>query len=92
MGEMQKVYEPKEVEQGWDEYWDKIQLYSTDNTKITSKHQKFVMMIPPPNVTGTLHLGHALTCAIEDTLTRWHRMQGHQTLWLPGVDHAGISC
>ena len=49
-------------------------------------------MIPPPNVTGSLHLGHALTSSIEDTLARWHRMLGHETLWLPGVDHAGISC
>lgn len=48
-------------------------------------------MIPPPNVTGSLHLGHALTGAIEDTLSRWNRMQGKSTLWLPGVDHAGIA-
>ncbi len=47
--------------------------------------------MPPPNVTGTLHLGHALMCAVEDTLTRWHRMLGHETLWCPGFDHAGIA-
>lgn len=47
--------------------------------------------MPPPNVTGTLHLGHALMCAIEDTLTRWHRMSGRETLWCPGFDHAGIA-
>ncbi len=48
-------------------------------------------MIPPPNVTGSLHLGHALTAAIEDTLTRWHRMKGDVTLYVPGTDHAGIA-
>jgi len=52
---------------------------------------KFVMVIPPPNVTGSLHLGHALTAAVEDTLTRWHRMLGHATLYVPGTDHAGIA-
>merc|ERR1711871_1841944 len=57
----------------------------------TKDSKKFVMVIPPPNVTGTLHLGHALTCAIEDALTRWHRMCGDVTLWLPGTDHAGIA-
>ncbi|KAF4712861.1 hypothetical protein FOZ63_003288, partial [Perkinsus olseni] len=49
------------------------------------------MCLPPPNVTGTLHLGHALMCCIEDSMTRWHRMMGHQTLWIPGTDHAGIA-
>lgn len=49
------------------------------------------MAMPPPNVTGTLHLGHALMCSVEDTLTRWHRMLGHETLWCPGFDHAGIA-
>ena len=49
------------------------------------------MVIPPPNVTDSLHLGHALTNAIQDTLTRWHRMSGKVTLWVPGVDHAGIA-
>ena len=49
------------------------------------------MVIPPPNVTGALHLGHALMLSIEDAITRWKRMQGYETLWLPGVDHAGIA-
>ena len=51
----------------------------------------FVIIMPPPNVTGELHLGHALTASIEDILTRWHRMMGDPTLWLPGKDHAGIA-
>lgn len=49
------------------------------------------MVIPPPNVTGNLHLGHALTNAIEDAVTRWHRMRGEVTVWVPGCDHAGIA-
>ena len=53
--------------------------------------KKFVMVIPPPNVTGALHLGHALMLAIEDAISRWKRMKGYETLWLPGVDHAGIA-
>ena len=52
---------------------------------------KFVMLLPPPNVTGSLHLGHALLLSIEDTITRWKRMQGYVTLFIPGMDHAGIS-
>ena len=51
----------------------------------------FSMVIPPPNVTGKLHLGHALTDAVEESLTRWHRMRGKMTLWNPGCDHAGIA-
>lgn len=49
------------------------------------------MLLPPPNVTGKLHIGHALTVAIQDTLVRWHRMMGEPTQWIPGVDHAGIA-
>lgn len=56
--------------------------------KVSTKGQ-FVMVIPPPNVTGSLHLGHALTNAIEDAITRWHRMKGKTVLWVPGCDHAG---
>ena len=52
---------------------------------------QFVMVIPPPNVTGSLHLGHALTNSIEDAITRWHRMKGKTALWVPGCDHAGIA-
>lgn len=49
------------------------------------------MILPPPNVTGALHLGHALTITIQDALARWHRMQGHDVRWIPGLDHAGIA-
>ena len=56
-----------------------------------SDKNKFIMVIPPPNVTGSLHLGHAITTAIEDALTRWSRQCGKYTLWVPGTDHAGIA-
>uniref|UniRef100_A0A182UYH9 Valine--tRNA ligase n=1 Tax=Anopheles merus TaxID=30066 RepID=A0A182UYH9_ANOME len=59
--------------------------------KLNNPKGQFVMVIPPPNVTGSLHLGHALTNAIEDAITRWHRMKGRTTLWVPGCDHAGIA-
>ncbi|KFD54850.1 hypothetical protein M514_04284 [Trichuris suis] len=65
---------------------------ATDKSSVEhSSNEKFVIVIPPPNVTGTLHLGHALANSIEDCLTRWHRMKGHITLWNPGCDHAGIA-
>jgi len=58
---------------------------------ISKKKKPFTMVIPPPNVTGALHLGHALMLSIEDTIVRWKRMSGYEVLWLPGVDHAGIA-
>jgi len=67
--------------------------YSCDPVKCAAapESEKFIMVIPPPNVTGTLHIGHALTCSIEDVLARWHRMSGHHVMWVPGTDHAGIA-
>jgi len=90
---MSKEYDPVAVEAAWTAWWEKRAFFTPDpkQAKNTSESHKFVMVIPPPNVTGTLHLGHALTSSIEDALTRWHRMLGHQTLWLPGTDHAGIA-
>jgi len=90
---MANAYDPKAVESAWYSWWKK-QGYFTPSAKdaVDRPHtEKFTMVIPPPNVTGSLHLGHALTNSIEDALARWHRMQGHITMWLPGVDHAGIS-
>ena len=91
---MASEYLPKQVEDGWQAWWEKKKFYHADAQKVIDNPdaKKFVMMIPPPNVTGALHLGHALMLSIEDCLTRWRRMSGHETLWLPGVDHAGISC
>jgi len=89
---MAEAYHPAAVEAAWQSWWETKGYYTCSPTAITSPEQKkFVMVIPPPNVTGSLHLGHALTAAVEDTLTRWHRMLGHPTLYIPGTDHAGIA-
>jgi valyl-tRNA synthetase len=88
------AYQPAAVEAAWQDWWEAAGYYQGNPehamTK-TSQEEKFIMVIPPPNVTGSLHLGHALTAAVEDTLTRWHRMKGHATLYVPGTDHAGIA-
>ena len=86
-------YQPEYVESAWQDWWEKSGFYAPNVEEALAKGQedKFVMVIPPPNVTGSLHLGHALTTAVEDTLTRWHRMKGKITLWVPGTDHAGIA-
>jgi len=90
---MQEAYHPSAVEAAWQDWWEASDFYSCDPkfAEGKPKEEKFVMVIPPPNVTGSLHLGHALTAAVEDTLTRWHRMKGHATLYVPGTDHAGIA-
>ncbi len=86
--EMPKAYEPGKVEQKWYQLWlDKGYF----QPKIDPEKKPFVIIMPPPNVTGELHLGHALTATLEDIMARWHRMMGEPTLWLPGVDHAGIA-
>ncbi|MCL6567886.1 MAG: class I tRNA ligase family protein [Meiothermus silvanus] len=86
--EMPPAYDPRAVEQRLYELWESGGYFqaSTDPGK-----PAFTIIMPPPNVTGELHLGHALTAAIEDALIRWHRMLGDNTLWLPGTDHAGIA-
>ena len=91
--EMASVYQPAMVEKSWQDWWEKSGFYSADAAAgaAAGTEGRFVMVIPPPNVTGSLHLGHALTAAIEDTLTRWHRMKGDVTLYVPGTDHAGIA-
>lgn len=90
---MAEAYHPAAVEAAWQDWWEASGFYSCDPVSAEGKSddEKFVMVIPPPNVTGSLHLGHALTAAVEDTLTRWHRMKGHATLYVPGTDHAGIA-
>jgi len=85
---MLNSYAPKHVEAAWDEWWAAQGYYRADEN---STKERFVMMLPPPNVTGTLHIGHALTCSIQDTIARWRRMKGYNVLWLPGTDHAGIA-
>ncbi|XP_067467813.1 valine--tRNA ligase, mitochondrial [Thunnus thynnus] len=86
-------YSPDYVESSWYQWWEKEGLFSPEQHEKLSHavDQTFSLCIPPPNVTGTLHLGHALTVAVEDALVRWRRMQGHRVLWVPGCDHAGIA-
>ena len=83
-----KAYEPGKIERKWYNFWLE-QGYFTP--KIDPDKKPFVIIMPPPNVTGKLHLGHALTDTLEDIMVRWHRMKGEPTLWLPGSDHAGIA-
>ncbi len=88
MSEIPKAYEPGPVEKERYKFWMESGYFTP---KIDHKKKPFVIIMPPPNVTGELHLGHALTATLEDIMTRWHRMKGDPTLWLPGVDHAGIA-
>ena len=83
-------YAPAQVEQRWYQYWE-AQGFFTPPTAPDPDTPTFAIVIPPPNVTGVLHLGHALNTTWQDILVRWHRMRGDATLWLPGTDHAGIS-
>jgi len=88
MGEMASIYDAASVEPRIYSDWMKKGYFAP---VMDTDKPSFCIIMPPPNVTGELHLGHALTTAIEDALTRWHRMLGESTLWLPGTDHAGIA-
>jgi valyl-tRNA synthetase len=83
-----KTFEPAAVEPRLYDLWEKLGAFAADPA---SAAPPFVIMIPPPNVTGSLHIGHALTMSVQDMLTRWRRMQGRDALWQPGTDHAGIA-
>ncbi|XP_024028630.1 valine--tRNA ligase, mitochondrial 1 [Morus notabilis] len=86
--QMAKQYNPSAVEKSWYSWWEKSSFFVADSS---SSKLPFVIVLPPPNVTGALHIGHALTAAVEDTIIRWRRMSGYNTLWVPGMDHAGIA-
>jgi valyl-tRNA synthetase len=86
--EMDKRFEPKTYEQVWQRRWAEKGYFRAE---APSAKPSFCIMIPPPNVTGKLHVGHALQYTLQDLLTRWRRMQGYNALWLPGTDHAGIA-
>ncbi|MBS2032629.1 MAG: valine--tRNA ligase [Deltaproteobacteria bacterium] len=85
---LSKAYDPQEVEPRWNRIWEERGYYHAEDQ---SSKPPFSISIPPPNVTGSLHIGHALTVSIEDLLIRWKRMSGFNTLWMPGTDHAGIA-
>ena len=86
--EIPKAYDPKTVEQRLYQAWMDGGYFTPE---IDRSKEPFVIIMPPPNVTGELHLGHALQATLADIMVRWHRMKGDPTLWLPGADHAGIA-
>jgi valyl-tRNA synthetase len=84
---MEKVYDPKRIEDELYQFWLKNDYFRSE---VDFAHPRFSIVIPPPNVTGSLHVGHALDLTLQDILTRWQRMLGKNALWVPGTDHAGI--
>ena len=86
--EMEKVYNSKKVEEKWAKYWIENKTFSS---KIDKNKKSFTIVIPPPNVTGSLHMGHALNDSLQDAIIRFRKMQGFNTLWVPGTDHGGIA-
>ena len=85
-----KTYDPRAIEARWAEFWAQEKLFHL-STPETGEQPVFALLLPPPNVTGRLHMGHMLNQTQMDIIVRWHRMRGFQTLWLPGTDHAGIA-
>lgn len=83
-----KVYDPASVEKKWYKFWEEHRYF---HAEVEEGKEAFSIVIPPPNITGQLHMGHALDNTLQDILIRWHRMMGHNTLWMPGYDHAGLA-
>src|SRR5438067_5770581 len=86
--ELPKAYEPKEAQQRWLDFWDERGYF---HSRPHPARKPYCIVIPPPNVTGALHMGHALNNTLQDVLIRWRRMQGFNALYMPGTDHAGIA-
>jgi valyl-tRNA synthetase len=89
--DLPKAYEPGAIETRWADYWIKEKLFSVPTPPPGATRPVFTLLLPPPNVTGRLHMGHMLNQTQMDIIVRWHRMRGFLTLWLPGTDHAGIA-
>jgi valyl-tRNA synthetase len=93
--ELPKAYEPGAIEARWAEYWVREKLFHVETPPPSSSEEDsrpvFTLLLPPPNVTGRLHMGHMMEQTQMDVIVRWHRMRGHVALWLPGTDHAGIA-
>ncbi|CAG8487160.1 11756_t:CDS:10, partial [Dentiscutata heterogama] len=89
---LSKTYDPSIVEQGWYDWWECKGFFGSNNMgeNLKESTKNFTMLAPPPNITGNLHIGHALTLSIQDAIVRWYRMSGYQVSWIPGTDHAGI--
>ncbi|WP_297912921.1 valine--tRNA ligase [Thiomonas sp.] len=88
MTDLAKSFEPADIEARWSARWEQLGCF---DPTLDAARASFSIQLPPPNVTGTLHMGHAFNHTVMDTLTRWHRMRGDNTLWVPGTDHAGIA-
>ena len=86
--DLPKQYDPQDAQRRWYEFWVSRGYFHADPA---SDKPPYCIVIPPPNVTGALHLGHALNNTLQDMLIRWRRMQGYDVLWMPGTDHAGIA-
>src|SRR5205809_727157 len=91
MSEIPKAYEPQSVEEKWYQFWLDQHCFVADPARVSDKRPAYSIVIPPPNVTGMLHMGHVLNNTIQDILSRKARMDGKEVLWLPGTDHAGIA-
>src|SRR5476651_1958125 len=89
--DLPKSYEPGAIEKRWADYWIKEKLFSVKTPPEGETRPVFTLLLPPPNVTGRLHMGHMLNQTQMDIIVRWHRMRGDIALWLPGTDHAGIA-
>ena len=87
--ELAKSFEPKDIESRWYPEWENSGYFKAGLDP--NKSESFCILLPPPNVTGTLHMGHGFNQTLMDALTRYHRMKGDNTLWQPGTDHAGIA-
>ena len=83
---LDKVYDPQKIEAKWYDYWEKSGLF---RARADGAKTPYCIVIPPPNVTGSLHMGHALNNTLQDILIRYKRMKGYDALWMPGMDHAG---
>ncbi len=88
--QLEKVYEPQRFEKHWAQWWIDRGFFQAPAALTPPGREVFSLVIPPPNVTGMLHIGHMLEHTEIDVTTRWHRMKGDQTLWVTGTDHAGI--
>src|ERR1700739_3892769 len=86
--ELPKQYDPKEAQQRWLQFWDER---GYNHSRPDPAREPFTIVIPPPNVTGALHLGHALNNTLQDVLVRWHKLHGEEDCWVPGTDHGGIA-
>ena len=89
--ELPKAYDPAAIEERWAAYWVEQRLFEVKTPPVGLHDRTFTVLLPPPNVTGNLHMGHMFEHTESDILVRWHRMLGETTLWLPGTDHAGIA-